>query len=1007
MKRYGWRRAAAEAMVFGGISTIAFGLAAEVRTSWLQSELLSGFARQLTFTLGPGPSPSIRFPTSGPYDSRLGYVDLPDLTERATARGYAVTRQARLSERHRELIERGGFAIFREKTQAGLTVLDHQGAVAFSGPQPERVFPDFAAIPPLVVDSLLFIENKELLDGRAPRRNPAIEWDRLLTLLPGAVVRLADPAHKVAGGSTLATQMEKYRHSPLGRTDDARAKLRQMASASLRAYLDGPETTTARHQIVVDYLNSTPLSARAGLGEINGLGDGLWGWFGTDFALASRVLHEPAETPDALATKGRIFKQVLSLLLAQRRPSYYLVAGRAELARLTDSYLRLMRAGGAIDAALAQSALAAELDFLSAPPAPAALPYADRKAANAIRTELLALLGLPSLYRLDRLDLAVETSLDLPAQRRVSDLLRQLNDPAAAQELGLYGHRLLDPATPSHPLITSLTLYERGDGVNYLRVQADNLDQPFDMNRGAKLDLGSTAKLRTLITYLEIVAELHQRFAQQPASELKVSAASAADPLTQWAADRLARSAERNLPALLGAAMERRYSASPWQGFFTGGGLHRFENFDAEHNGQSFSVAAAFRHSVNLVFIRLMRDIVDYRIHTDMPWAETVLADPRDPRRRAYLERFADREGREYLNRFWGELAGLGADGALERLAAGVRPRADRLAVLFRSVRPEAGREALAAFLGTYLTQQRLGEAAIERLYRTYAIERFSLNDRGYLAGMHPLALWLAAHLQQHPDATRETMLAASAAVRQESYAWLFKTRHKSAQDKRIRILIEEQAFERIHAAWRRLGYPFDHLVPSYASAIGSSADRPEALAELIGIVLNQGIRQPTVRIERLHFAAATPYETVLDLQPAPARDVLAPQIAEVVRRALLDVVEEGTARRLKGAFASSEGAPIAVGAKTGTGDHRRKSFGRGGRLIDSKVVSRTATVVFFIGDQFFGNLTVFAPGPVAADFHFTSSLSAQLLKALAPALQPLLDRDGTRTAEAAPGGGA
>ena len=71
------------------------------------------------------------------------------------------------------------------------------------------------------------------------------------------------------------------------------------------------------------------------------------------------------------------------------------------------------------------------------------------------------------------------------------------------------------------------------------------------MNRGAKLDLGSTAKLRTLITYLEIVAELHERFAGQPAGELKVSAAGAADPLTQWAADRLAASAERSLPALL------------------------------------------------------------------------------------------------------------------------------------------------------------------------------------------------------------------------------------------------------------------------------------------------------------------------------------------------------------------------------------------------------------------------------------------------------------------------
>ena len=1007
MKRYGWRRAVAAAVIFGGSSTLAFGLVAEARTSWLQSELLSSFARQLTFTLEPGPSPSIRFPAGGPYDSRLGYVDLPRMTERATTRGFAVTRQARLSERHRELIDRGGFPIFREKTQAGLTVLDHDGAIAFASRQPKRVYPDFAAIPPLVVDTLLFIENRELLDVAAPRRNPAVEWDRLVALLPGAVARLADPGRKVAGGSTLATQMEKYRHAPLGRTDNFEAKLRQMIAASLRAYLDGPETTAVRRQLVVDYLNSTPLSARARFGEVNGLGDGLWAWFGTEFTLANRALHGPAESAEAMAEKGRIFKQVLSLLLAQRRPSFYLISGRADLAQLTDSYLRLLRATGEIDAELGRAALAAELEFLPEPPAPAALPYADRKAANAIRAELLTLLDMPSLYRLDRLDLTVATSLDLPTQRRVSELLRQLSDPKVARELGLYGHRLLDAGTPSTPLITSLTLYERGDGVNYLRVQADNLEQPFDMNRGAKLDLGSTAKLRTLITYLEIVAELYQRFAEHPASDLKVEAAAAADPLTRWVADRLAASAERSLPALLEAAMQRRYSASPWQGFFTGGGLHRFENFNADHNGQVLSVAEAFRQSVNLVFIRMMQDIVAYVIRREMPWADALLADPHHPRRRDYLERFADREGREFLSRFYGELAGSDRDVALDRLAAEVRPRADRLAVLFRSLRPEAGRDALAAFLAARLAHRTPGAGEIDRLFERYAIERFSLNDRAYLAGMHPLKLWLAAQLQKDPGATRAAVLAASEAERQSSYAWLFKTRHKSAQDKRIRILLEEQAFARIHAAWQRLGYPFDHLVPSYATAIGTSADRPEALAELIGIVLNDGIRQPTVRIERLHFAAGTPYETVLELQPAPVQVVLAPEIAAVVQRALIDVVEQGTARRLEGAFTTSGGAPIPVGAKTGTGDNRRKSFGRGGRLIDAKVVSRTATVVFFIGDQFFGNLTVFAPGPVAADFHFTSSLSAQLLKSLAPALQPLLDRNGTRTAEAAPGGGA
>jgi membrane peptidoglycan carboxypeptidase len=239
--------------------------------------------------------------------------------------------------------------------------------------------------------------------------------------------------------------------------------------------------------------------------------------------------------------------------------------------------------------------------------------------------------------------------------------------------------------------------------------------------------------------------------------------------------------------------------------------------------------------------------------------------------------------------------------------------------------------------------------------------------------------------------------------VRQESYAWLFKTGSKAKQDKRIRILLEEEAFERIHEAWRRLGYPFDRLVPSYATAIGSSADRPEALAELVGILLNDGIWQPAVRVESLHFAKDTPYETILVAEPQPATAVLAPEIARVVRKAMVDVVETGTAVRLRGAFADQDGVPIAIGAKTGTGDHRRKSFGRGGRLIDSQAVSRTATVLFFIGDRLFGNITVYVAGDDAEGFRFTSSLPAQLLKGLAPAIQPLLDAHGLRTATAQP----
>ena len=56
---------------------------------------------------------------------------------------------------------------------------------------------------------------------------------------------------------------------------------------------------------------------------------------------------------------------------------------------------------------------------------------------------------------------------------------------------------------------------------------------------------------------------------------------------------------------------------------------------------------------------------------------------------------------------------------------------------------------------------------------------------------------------------------------------------------------------------------------------------------------------------------------------------------------------------------------------------------------------------MFFIGDNLFGNLTIFVAGPEAENYSFTSSLPAQLLKALAPALSPLMDDDQLLTADA------
>ena len=179
--------------------------------------------------------------------------------------------------------------------------------------------------------------------------------------------------------------------------------------------------------------------------------------------------------------------------------------------------------------------------------------------------------------------------------------------------------------------------------------------------------------------------------------------------------------------------------------------------------------------------------------------------------------------------------------------------------------------------------------------------------------------------------------------------------------------------------------------MPSLATSIGSSADRPAALAELMGIVMNDGVRRPTVRVERLDFALDTPYETRLQRRVDAGERVLPAEVAQTARRALLRVVDSGTARRVKGAYRDAQGVALPVGGKTGTGDHRFQTVGADGEVKHSRVMNRAATFAFYLGDNFFGVVTAFVPGAKAANYDFTSALPVQLLKELQPALQPLV----------------
>lgn len=281
--------------------------------------------------------------------------------------------------------------------------------------------------------------------------------------------------------------------------------------------------------------------------------------------------------------------------------------------------------------------------------------------------------------------------------------------------------------------------------------------------------------------------------------------------------------------------------------------------------------------------------------------------------------------------------------------------------------------------------------ADVERLYRAYDNPRLNVADFGYLLSRHPLDVWCAGVLAREPELSWDALLGRSAEARRAASAWLFKARNRRAQDLRLRIRIEQDAFVRMTPYWQHLGFPFEQLVPSLATAIGSSSDRPAALADLMGIIVNGGVRRPLLRVLRLRFAEGTPYETLLSRQPTAGERVMEIAVARALRDALAGVVEHGTARRVAGAFVNADGTPVIVGGKTGSGDNRFQTFNRYGDVLSSRAVNRTATFVFYVDDRYFGVVTALVNGREANQYEFTSALPLSVLKLAAPPINKRL----------------
>ena len=101
----------------------------------------------------------------------------------------------------------------------------------------------------------------------------------------------------------------------------------------------------------------------------------------------------------------------------------------------------------------------------------------------------------------------------------------------------------------------------------------------------------------------------------------------------------------------------------------------------------------------------MMRDIVrHYQAEGPEP-VKAILADPAHPARRDYLQRFADMEGRVFIDRFHRRYRDRSPDEALALLASRARPVPHRLATVYHSARPDADYADFRAFMIKHLRE--------------------------------------------------------------------------------------------------------------------------------------------------------------------------------------------------------------------------------------------------------------------------------------------------------------
>jgi|GEM_PF-5041859 len=704
-KRWPWQlklafgTAAAGALTYGAYAAYDELAVSSTQQAKFFKKLYDGEIYTQTVTTPP--------PAEGNTDLERGYNEIQRIRQQAKAAGDTVSEQVPWKDRQVGPIHLA--PIFDRKPQAGITIQDMNGQTMYQGATPHNIYEKFEDIPEVVVKSFCVVEDKNICDeSKEPTYNAAINWWRASQAAAMGVGKKLHLTSKVEGGSTLPIQITKNDSWEKGRTKGFMDKAEQMMTASAEMYALGLDTREQRKNKILEYINTASFAGHPEFGEVKGVRD------------AMAVLHGSSNYDEILTAMkddeetARVFRQMFSLVMAVKMPDESLRSqkGFNALQERIDAFTRLLVDEKVITPSFAEKVKAAKLDFAEIGKHPVIEARAPRaKYVDSMRLSVMNKLKLnpiDGMYRLDRWDLQVDSTLDHAVNAAVTEKLKSFNDPEIAKKNGLIGFQLLRPETA--PKVTwAITINERlPDGSIVTRVSTDTFKGSLDLTKGGRQNYGSTGKMRMATTFLEVIGELHEKLSTKSPEELKAMTVHPRDKLTRWAVNYLSNPAnDLSLEGMQRASITTIKYSGHRQGFFTGGGMNYPGNFDRKEDSQSYSVEGALWESVNLSWYRITDDIEEY-----MKWGrlgidasildEGPFTAEQENLRKKYLEEFADYEGTVFSGRFWRQQRNRIASELAANLAKKDADYAVHMTGLYRGFYPESSFDEYAGFMTAF-----------------------------------------------------------------------------------------------------------------------------------------------------------------------------------------------------------------------------------------------------------------------------------------------------------------